>query len=154
MLHNNSPTPATTSPSSRKSSPKKINVLVYSRIYAGRAERSLSSTTGLSLVAQILILEPDVTGPGGGGNLVLSFWNGVKHKNARPPTRHSISTHTVLPLSLVLTSPTYSFASSSAAWVNRAVDFLPDMILRGRIVACLCSWSKCSNAKKRSTRCE
>ena len=33
------PTPATTSPSSRKSSPKKINILVYSRIYAGRAQQ-------------------------------------------------------------------------------------------------------------------
>ena len=47
------PTPATTSPSSRKSSPKKINVLVYSRIYAGRAERSLSSTRGRELVPLI-----------------------------------------------------------------------------------------------------
>ena len=33
------PTPATASPSSSKSSPKKINVLVYSRIYAGRAQQ-------------------------------------------------------------------------------------------------------------------
>ena len=32
-------TPATASPSSSKSSPKKINVLVYSRIYAGRAQQ-------------------------------------------------------------------------------------------------------------------
>ena len=60
-------------------SPTSFNVLVYSRIYAGRAKqkpvplisRGLSSTAGLSLVGQILILEPDVTGPGGGDNLVL-----------------------------------------------------------------------------------
>jgi hypothetical protein len=37
----------------------------------------------LSLVGQILILEPDVTGPRGGGNLVLSVGDGVKHKNTR-----------------------------------------------------------------------